>query len=743
MPGHSPEWSASRPPATATRAKIRRMARPAPQRDSATRARRASAAALIVLFALALAVATLALYAERTLFDSGRFADRVEVALAEDAVSREVAGTLTEEIVAAEPDLIAVQPVIGGVAEQVAGGSAFRSLAGRAAFEAHAAVFDQERDSAVLIVGNGALLVAQAIEATRPELARRLPRTLETTLASLSDGPIGRALVDVAQVAEDVAVLAVVAFALALALLAGALIATPRGERAGTVARAGWAVGAVGAFLIVAVQAGSLAVGGYGSDDQRIAALRAVWDAFFGDLAVWGFALAAIGLIVLAAATSRADEPTLARRARAFARRAAARPRATPLRALRVLALLVLGVLIAVEPLEALRLLALGAGLFVIALGVDELMALAPRPAVAGGAAGEGPGEGGAGRAGGGPAVRPYAGLIATAIVAVVVLGAIGVSAATDDAPPELGCNGSVELCERRLDEIAIAATHNSMSSPQDGFLLPNQESGIAAQLRGGIRGLLIDMHVGANTPRGVYTLLEEGGKSRAKLEEAVGPEATRTALRLRQQIGYRGGGDERVYLCHGFCELGAVDAERALRDVRDFLAANPGSVLVISVEDQVTPQQAAGAFERSGLIDYVWKGPVRPVPTLGEMVEAGERVLVFGEEDTAGVPWYHDQFTYVRDTPYDLPSAKALLSPRGCTIGRGTKMSPFLLMNQFVEGAPPLPGPARVVNVADAILDHARECRRSLGGLPGLIAVDFWEKGDVVGAVRELNGVG
>lgn len=700
------------------------------------RARRLTSLTLVVLFALALAVATLAFYAERTLFDSARFADRVEVALEDDDVSREVAGTLTDEIVAARPDLIAVQPLIGGIAEQVVGGSAFRSLAGRAAFEAHAAVFDRNRDSAVLIVGNGALLVTQALEATRPQLAARLPGTLQATLGSISDGPAGETVVDLAQAAEDVAVLGWIALAVAVALLAAAIALAQPGARAATVARAGWGLGAVGAVLIVGVQVGSLVVGGYGDTDQRIAALRAVWSAFFGDLAVWGFALAAIGLVVLAAATSRADEPTLARRARAFALRAAVRPQATPLRALRVAGLLALGVLIAVEPLEALRLLALGAGLFVIALGVDELMALAPRSR--GAVAATGGGSDGAV-----VSVRPFAGLIAAVVVAVVVLGAIGVSAATDDAPPELGCNGAEELCERRLDAIAIPATHNSMSSPQDGFLLPNQESGIGAQLRGGIRGLLIDMHVGARTSRGVYTVLKEGGKSRAKIEEAIGPEATTTALRLRERIGYRGGGDERIFLCHGFCELGAIEAERALRDVRDFLAVNPGAVLVISVEDQVTPQQAAEAFERSGLLDYVWKGPVRPVPTLGEMVEAGERALVFGEDETTGVPWYHDQFTYVRDTPYDLPSAQALLSPRGCTIGRGESSSPFLLMNQFVEGAPPLPGPARTVNRRPAILDHARACRQSLGGLPGLIAVDFWEEGDVVGAARELNGVG
>lgn len=691
--------------------------------------RRSTILALLALSALALATAAVSLYASYALSDSDRFADRVEVALGDEAVAREVARTLTEQIVAARPDLIAVQPLIGGVAEQVAGSSPFRALARRAVRTAHAAVFAADRDSVVLVVSNAALLVAQALEATRPELASQIPDEVTAKLAALSDGPLARAAVEIGQAAEDVGALGWLALALTLALAGAAVAVSPRGERSVTVARAGWAIGIVGVLLVLAVRIGGLLVAGWGDSDQRIAALRAVWGALFDDLAVWGFALAAIGLVVVAAATSRADEPTLARRARALALRIARRPAATPLRVLRVLALVALGVLIAIEPLEALRLVALAAGLLLIALGVDELMALAPRRTASAAAAGR--------RSAG---VRLYAGVVAVGVTIVAVLGAIGVSAATDDTPPERGCNGARELCERRIDQVAIPATHNSMSSPQDGFLLPNQESGILAQLRGGIRGLLIDMHLGVQTPRGVYTVLREGGKSRAKIEQAIGPEATRTAERLRAQIGYRGGGDERVWLCHGFCELGAIDAEQALRQMRDFLAANPGAVLVISIEDEVEPQRVADVFERSGLLDYVWRGPLKPAPTLGEMVEADQRVLVFGEEDTAGVPWYHDQFTYVRDTPYDLPDARTVLSRRGCVIGRGERHSPFLLLNQFVAGAPPLPGPARTVNASAAILDHARACERALGGLPGLIAVDFWETGDVVGAARELN---
>jgi len=339
--------------------------------------------------------------------------------------------------------------------------------------------------------------------------------------------------------------------------------------------------------------------------------------------------------------------------------------------------------------------------------------------------------------------VRPLAALVAFAAAGMVAIGAIGVSAATDETPPEPGCNGAQALCARRLDAVAIPATHNSMSSPQDGFLLANQDSGILAQLRGGIRGLLIDMHLGVRTPRGVYTVLEAGGKSRAKIEQAIGPAATRTALRLRAQIGYRGGGERRVYLCHGFCELGALDATAALTQIRDWLLLNPGAVLVISIEDQVPPSRVADVFRRSGLLDFVWTGPIGPVPTLGEMVAQDRRVLVFGEEDTRGVGWFHDQFVSVRDTPYDLPSATALLSRSGCTIGRGTKASPFLLINQFVAGDPPRLAPTRTVNARDAILAHARECRGALDGLPGLIAVDFWQQGDVIGAAGELNGLG
>jgi hypothetical protein len=170
---------------------------------------------LVVLAALALAISALAFYAERVLFDSNGFADRVETALSEPVVARDVGDTLTEEIVHARPDLIAVEPLLRGVAEQVVRSAPFRSLAGRAAYQAHATVFGRERDTAVLIVGNGALLVTQALEVADPAAAQQIPPQLRTVLVSLEDGKLAEAFVDVAQIADRTRGLGVFALVLA------------------------------------------------------------------------------------------------------------------------------------------------------------------------------------------------------------------------------------------------------------------------------------------------------------------------------------------------------------------------------------------------------------------------------------------------------------------------------------------------------------------------------------------------
>ena len=80
-----------------------------------------------------------------------------------------------------------------------------------------------------------------------------------------------------------------------------------------------------------------------------------------------------------------------------------------------------------------------------------------------------------------------------------------------------------------------------------------------------------------------------------------------------------------------------------------------PAKVLIFVIQDEGSrPRTSRGASSESGLIDFVYAGAVRALwPTLREMVESDQRVLVMAENDTDGVDWYHPAFEVMQETPY------------------------------------------------------------------------------------------
>ncbi len=123
------------------------------------------------------------------------------------------------------------------------------------------------------------------------------------------------------------------------------------------------------------------------------------------------------------------------------------------------------------------------------------------------------------------PAVA--AGLVLLALVAAIFTGR---ALQSEDATATVtACNGHRELCNRRVDDVTFASAHNAMSAATEpGWLFATHEKGIRRQLDDGVRGLLIDTHYGVKTDKGVATDLEAGSKSRAKIEDEVGPEFVR-----------------------------------------------------------------------------------------------------------------------------------------------------------------------------------------------------------------------
>ncbi len=205
--------------------------------------RRAVSWALAVLAAVALMVSVVAAFATREVFDADRFAARTEQALQTEAVSAEVARRLTDAVITAQPDLVAVRPLVLGAAEGVVRSAAFGAVVRGSVRDLHRSAFDADAGTVTLTVVDAGLLVSEALDRLRPDLATRIPDTVRVTLTDTADGP-PLALV---QAAEDVKWLAWIALAVALLTGAAAVLVGAGGESRGGAGAGGESRGGAGA----------------------------------------------------------------------------------------------------------------------------------------------------------------------------------------------------------------------------------------------------------------------------------------------------------------------------------------------------------------------------------------------------------------------------------------------------------------------------------------------------------------
>jgi len=163
-------------------------------------------------------------------------------------------------------------------------------------------------------------------------------------------------------------------------------------------------------------------------------------------------------------------------------------------------------------------------------------------------------------------------------------------------------------------------------------------------------------------------------------------------------------------------------------------------------IEDYIDPEDVEKAFRDSGLVRYAYVHDRNtPFPTLRELIESDKRILVMAENDNGGgsIPWYHDGFELMQETPYTFKSADELRAAASCKPNRGTADSPLFQFNHWVEKLPRSPDLGAEVNAYDFLIERARECRRRRGLLPNLVAVDFYDEGDIFEASRMLNRLG
>jgi len=285
-------------------------------------------------------------------------------------------------------------------------------------------------------------------------------------------------------------------------------------------------------------------------------------------------------------------------------------------------------------------------------------------------------------------------------------------------------CNGQASFCNRSYSNITYMGAHDSFASSTDPLALAaDQHVDITAQLNLGVRLLQAQAHIN----NGV------------------------------------------IHFCHTSCLLfDGGPVEQYLATVKSFLDVNPNEVLTLlftnpeglSIQNVWEP-----AFNASGISDLAYVPPQLPMnisswPTLGEMIGAGKRVVVFLDAGADGadgppVPFILPEFQMIWETPFSVTNASF-----PCSVDRtagpladdehmylinhtlNVNLLPFLASSPVIVSDPIAAG---TTNGITSVVDNANGCvaiSGSGGRNPNFVLMDFVDLGQGLAAVNQLNGV-
>lgn len=257
-------------------------------------------------------------------------------------------------------------------------------------------------------------------------------------------------------------------------------------------------------------------------------------------------------------------------------------------------------------------------------------------------------------------------------------------------------CNGSVELCNKKYDQVAYLTSHNSYSSAATGFTFPNQNISISEQLNSGVRCFMLD----------VYDLM----------------------------------GTPTVY--HGTFILGSEPLSNSLGVIEQFLNTNPNEIITIIFECYVTANDIASEINASGLNNFLFeKIQGLDWPTLQEMINNNQRLIILTDKNDATVNqgWYHYVWDHSVETHFSVNDPADFNNE----FNRGDSLNDLFIFNHFITNAVLGTGnetASGIVNEYNFLMNRINENYLATNKFPNFITLDFIDLGEGLNVVNTLN---
>lgn len=294
-----------------------------------------------------------------------------------------------------------------------------------------------------------------------------------------------------------------------------------------------------------------------------------------------------------------------------------------------------------------------------------------------------------------------------------------GCTTATSTVEDGTACNGSPDLCDRTYDNVTHIGAHDSpflRDDSTDNSIAGTQYFNATYALNNGLRLLQLQVHDLNGT----------------------------------------------IEACHTTCSLlDGGSLQDWLSAVKAWMDYNPNEVVTLLIvnSDSFNATEFGPVFAATNIDNYAYTPTSTTWPTLGEMIDANKRLVVFIASFTTDTTYTYllNEWDYIFETAYEVTS----LSGFNCTLDRPSTydsasaaisagMMP--LMNHFaytVVATYEIPDASDVettnspsTTTEGALGLHAQNCNSEWSMAPTFVLVDFFNKGPAITTGDNLNGI-